>query len=164
MVRALIVLLSLLSIYPLLAQERVQVQGGELQEGGQPQQPPEVRERMAELLLLPKDKLWKELSKWPSFKKMTLEEQSAFLGRMAAMRKQTEKRALEHAVKIGLAVPPEKHDAFTDDYLRERLRLHKRFIAEKKKGKSPAPEAYDRELDRHLTKKYGPVVVPKNRR
>ena len=122
-------------------------------------QPPEVRERMAELLLLPKDKLWKELSKWPSFKKMTLEEQSAFLARLAAMKKQTQKRALDHAVRIGLAIPPDKHDAFTDDYLRERLHLHRKFIAEKKTGKAPSPEAFDKELNRRLTKKYGPAVT-----
>ena len=125
-------------------------------------QSPEVRERMAELLLLPKEKLWKELSKWPSFQKMTLEEQSAFLGRMAAMRRETQKKALEHAVKIGLSIPPDKHEAFTDDYLRERIHLHRKFVAEKRKGKTPSPEAFDRELDRRLTKKYGPGAKEKS--
>jgi len=120
-------------------------------------QPPEVRERMAELLLLPKEKLWKELSKWPSFKRMTLDEQSAFLARLAAAKRQAQKKALDHAVKIGLAIPPEKHEAFTDDYLRERLRLHRKFVAEKRKGDAPSPEAFDREFDRRLVKKYGPA-------
>ncbi len=122
-------------------------------------QSPEVRERMAELLLLPKDQLWKELSKWPAFKKMSLDEQASFLARVAEMRRQTEKQALDHAVKIGLAIAPEKNEAFTDDYLRERLRLHRKFIAEKKIGKTPSPEAFAKELDRHLLKKYGPAVA-----
>jgi len=116
----------------------------------------EVRERLAQLLQLPKDKLWEELMKWPAFHQMTLQEQGDFLNRLAEMRQRIRVQALRKASEMGLKIPPEKEDAFVNSYIEERIAMEKKIWQETQ----PKRHQLDEEMKSNLKRQYAPGGAP----
>ena len=103
---------------------------------------PEVRERLAQLLQLPKEQLWAQLMEWPAFKEMSLQQQAEFVNRLALMREHIRVQALKKAAELGIAVPPEKEEAFVNSYIQERMAIERKIWQE--------TQAKRRELDEQL--------------
>ena len=103
---------------------------------------PEVRERLAQLLQLPKEQLWDQLMAWPAFKEMTLQEQAEFVNRLAQMREHIRAQALKKAAELGIKVPPEKEEAFVNSYIQERMAIERKIWDE--------TQVKRRELDEQL--------------
>ena len=118
---------------------------------GSPKVSPAVRERLVELLQLPKDKLWAELVKWPAFQQMSLQEQAAFLQRLAEMHQRLRTQALKKAADMGLKLSPEEEDAFVASYLKERLEVERQMWQETQ----PKRRKLEEQLTTDLRQQYG---------
>jgi len=111
---------------------------------------PEVRERLAQLLQLPKEQLWAQLMDWPAFKEMSLQEQAEFVNRLALMREHIRAQALKKAVEFGIKIPPEKEEAFVNSYIQERMAIEKKIWEETQVKR----RELDEQLKANLKKQY----------
>ncbi len=125
--------------------------------------PPAVRERLLELLQLPKEKLWDELLKWPTFQQMSLQEQGKFVDRLAEMRQRLRAQALKKAAAMGIQLAPGQEDAFVSSYLKERMEVERQVWQETQ----PKRHKLEEQLNANLRKEYGadagtpPAPTPK---
>ena len=117
---------------------------------------PEVRERLAQLLQLPKDRLWVQLMAWPAFKEMSLQEQAEFVNRLAQMREHIRAQALKKAAELGIKVPPEKEEAFVNSYIEERMAIERKIWEETQVKR----RELDEQLKADLKKQYLGDSVP----
>ena len=111
---------------------------------------PEVRERLAQLLQLPKEQLWQQLMEWPAFKEMSLQEQAEFVNRLAQMREHIRTQALKKATELGIKVPPEKEEAFVNSYIQERMAIERKIWEETQVKR----RELDEQLKANLKKQY----------
>jgi len=111
---------------------------------------PEVRERLAQLLQLPKEQLWQQLMEWPAFKEMSLQEQAEFVNRLAQMREHIRAQALKKAAELNIKVPPEKEEAFVNSYIQERMAIERKIWEETQVKR----HELDEQLKANLKKQY----------
>lgn len=123
---------------------------------GNPKISPAVRQRLVELIQLPKDKLWAELVKWPSFQQMTLQEQASFLQKLAEMRQRLRVQALRKAADMGLKLAPEQEDAFIASYLRDRMEVERQMWQDAQ----PKRRKLEEQLTTELRQEYGEGKIP----
>jgi hypothetical protein len=127
---------------------------------GNPHIAPAVRERLVELLQLPKEKLWAELMKWPTFQQMTLQEQASFLQRLAEMRQRLRSQALKKAADLGLKLTPEQEDAFIVTYLQDRMEVERQMWQETQPKRRKLEDKLAADLRREYGEGKAPAVVP----